>query len=75
MTKKRTTNPTLYSVPTLIDDHALRHIVVCLLDRRVRFWRPDRMEAKGTAQDQMIWYIGYETDAFREAFEQYGAIR
>jgi phage N-6-adenine-methyltransferase len=51
------------------------NFVVCLLDRRVRFWRPDRVEAKGTAQDQMIWYIGYETDAFREAFAQYGAIR
>jgi phage N-6-adenine-methyltransferase len=51
------------------------NFVVCLLDRRVRFWRPDRAEAKGTAQDQMIWYIGYEIDAFRDAFETYGAIR
>lgn len=48
---------------------------VCLLDRRVRFWRPDRAEAKGTAQDQMIWYVGYETDKFRREFEAYGAIR
>ena len=48
---------------------------VCLLDRRVRFWRPDRLEAKGTAQDQMLWYIGYETDKFHEEFELYGAIR
>lgn len=48
---------------------------VCLLDRRVRFWRPDRTEAKGTAQDQMIWYIGYETSKFREEFQAYGAIR
>lgn len=51
------------------------NFAVCLLARRVRFWRPDRMEAKGTAQDQMIWYIGYEIDAFRAAFEKYGAIR
>jgi phage N-6-adenine-methyltransferase len=48
---------------------------VCLLDRRVRFWRPDRAEAKGTAQDQMLWYIGYETDAFRYVFDSFGAIR
>jgi hypothetical protein len=48
---------------------------VCLLNRRVRFWRPDRTEAKGTAQDQMIWYIGYETDRFREVFKSFGAIR
>lgn len=51
------------------------NFAVCLLDRRVRFWRPDRVEAKGTAQDQMIWYIGYETEEFRKAFEAFGAIR
>lgn len=48
---------------------------VCLLDRRVRFWRPDRAEAKGTAQDQMIWYIGDNINRFREVFEPFGAIR
>jgi hypothetical protein len=48
---------------------------VCLLDRRVRFWRPDRMEAKGTAQDQMLWYIGENVAQFREVFADFGAIR
>lgn len=51
------------------------NFVVCLLDRRVRFWRPDRTEAKGTAQDQMIWYIGYETNKFCEVFGPFGSIR
>lgn len=49
--------------------------IVCMLDRRVRFWRPDRTEAKGTAQDQMIWYIGENADAFRRVFGVFGALR
>jgi phage N-6-adenine-methyltransferase len=48
---------------------------VCLLERRVRFWRPDRPDAKGFDRDQMIWYLGCDVDRFRAVFEVYGAIR
>lgn len=48
---------------------------VCLLSKRVRFWRPDREDAKGTAQDQMIWYLGDEPEKFKAVFSMYGAIR
>lgn len=48
---------------------------VCLLSKRVRFWRPDREDAKGTAQDQMIWYIGNDPTEFEAVFSAYGAIR
>lgn len=48
---------------------------VCLLNKRVRFWRPDRPDAKGTAQDQMIWYLGDNKERFRQIFSAYGAIR
>lgn len=49
--------------------------VVCLLDRRVRFWRPDRPDAKGFDRDQMIWYLGSDVAKFRAVFGPYGAIR
>lgn len=49
--------------------------VVCLLDRRVRFWRPDRPDAKGFDRDQMIWYLGHDVNKFRAVFGAYGAIR
>lgn len=48
---------------------------VCLLSKRVRFWRPDRADAKGTAQDQMIWYMGDDPEKFKAVFSMYGAIR
>jgi len=48
---------------------------VCLLERRVRFWRPDRPSAKGFDRDQMIWYLGCDVDKFRSIFASYGAIR
>lgn len=48
---------------------------VCLLNRRVSFWRPDRMDTRGTAQDQMIWYVGNNAEQFNAVFSQYGAIR
>lgn len=48
---------------------------VCLLDKRVRFWRPDRPDAKGFDRDQMIWYLGCNVGKFREVFSSYGAIR
>lgn len=48
---------------------------VCLLNRRVNFWRPDRTDTRGTAQDQMIWYLGNNIEQFGEVFSVYGAIR
>lgn len=48
---------------------------VCLLERRVRFWRPDRQDAKGFDRDQMIWYLGSDDKKFRAVFAPYGAIR
>ncbi len=48
---------------------------VCLLSKRVQFWRPDRTDAKGTDRDQMIWYLGNDTEEFETEFSTYGAIR
>lgn len=48
---------------------------VCLLNKRVQFWRPDRIDTQGTDRDQMIWYMGSDVDKFVEEFSDYGAIR
>lgn len=49
--------------------------IVCLLNRRVKFWRADQYEGKGFDRDQMIFYIGKDHAKFRSVFGEFGAIR
>jgi phage N-6-adenine-methyltransferase len=48
---------------------------VCLLSRRIKFWRPDRPDGKGFDRDQMIWYLGKDPQSFADVFSEWGAIR
>lgn len=48
---------------------------VCLLNSRIKFWRPDRPEGKTGDRDQMLWYLGGNPQRFREVFDPYGSIR
>jgi hypothetical protein len=48
---------------------------VCLLGKRIKFWRPDRPEGKGFDRDQMIWYVGPNPQKFADVFSEWGSIR
>lgn len=49
--------------------------IVCLLSRRIKFWRVDGPEGKGFDRDQMIFYIGRDQPKFCDVFGEFGAIR
>lgn len=49
--------------------------VVCLLSKRIHFWRPDKPGVENTKQDQMLWYLGDDASKFKAEFSAYGAIR
>jgi len=53
---------------------------VCMLNCRIKFWRPDRPEGKGGDRDQMLWWVGPTAhpnshERFRRAFDGFGPFR
>jgi hypothetical protein len=52
---------------------AAKSSALCLLSRRVKFWRPDK-DSKGPLQGQVVLYLGRNVPAFRAAFGQFGQV-